>query len=154
MPEFTLDDVFGPREDDTETQNVGASQDVPTERTDKRTNWPAAEERIRGILDTWNELMQCWDWGPWERKRLVAGARDYVDAVGSDIVVLRDAFIYNREHGLTQSTPRSCITQARRLTAGPRKYTESEGEETEADRQKRQRYADELKNFQVPSGDL
>ena len=86
------------------------------------TNWPKAEERLRPLLDAWDDEMRYPRWTPFERKRILAGARDFA-ALTCDPEVLREAMSRMRNHGLTLTSPRSCITIGRQVLDARARFT-------------------------------
>ena len=95
-----LDDFFGPRE----TTQGG-------ELIVRRTNWPRAPERLRSILDAFEDVMGYHPQGQLQQS-WVAGARDYADNVGESALFVRAAAEYLQSKGLTVKSPRSLIAVA------------------------------------------
>ena len=78
------------------------------------TNWPNVEERLRGILDTFQE---CADFIPHEalRKQWIAGARNYVENVGERPDLIRPSIEYMQQRNLIIKSPGSLVTVALKL---------------------------------------
>jgi len=75
------------------------------------TNWPRAEERVRPVLDALEETMGFSPQGQL-RQTWIAGAREYVDNVGTRADLVGPVALYMQEHGLTVKSPRSLIAIA------------------------------------------
>ncbi len=97
-----LETWFGPR------QAIDKAQAKPTQ-------WPKAEERLRDILDTFCDVRGFMPSSPFERKQLIAGARDFVDSLGERPDLLREAMhdYHARGKGYMVATPRSLISWCR-----------------------------------------
>ena len=78
-----------------------------------RTQWPKVEERLRKVLDTFCDVRGFMPSSPFERKQLVAGARDFVDSVGERPDLLREAMLYLQPRQIVVASPRSCISYCR-----------------------------------------
>jgi len=79
-----------------------------------RTRFPRAEPNIRDLCDVFaNET--GWELDGHTRKVIVAGARDFEQAIGNKPSLLRGALLYMRTKRITFSSPRSCITIAREI---------------------------------------
>lgn len=109
-----LDRVFGPRRErtDEERQN-GFSRGGGT-------NYPEAEERIREVLDKWDQITGFHPDRTDKKVRSVlkSAARDFVNAIGERPDLLEAAIGLMRKKGLVPSTPRSAISFARELKQG------------------------------------
>jgi len=95
-----LDDYFGPK-------------GKPVKLTAVKTAWPAAPERIRGILDYWEKLvgfhpnsvqvMRVWKGGAWE----------WVDCYGEDSLALLDRAVrHAQRNNILLKSPGSCVNWA------------------------------------------
>lgn len=95
------------------------------------TNWPSVEERIREVLD---EFTDCQGYIPQDnftKKRWIAGARDFVEAIGESPRLLRAAWEFyldidfERRQKIIISTPRSLIEMARKCRDNKREDPDS-----------------------------
>lgn len=100
---MTLDDFFGPRD-----------PAKPGYRA-KPTNWPHAQERLRAVLDAFEEAVDYHPRAEAVRTAWMAGARAFTDEFGEDGELVKRAYRKMMNAGLTVATPRSLITMARKL---------------------------------------
>jgi hypothetical protein len=110
---MTLDDFFGPRQttdgsDMTNKPHKSGYRAVPT-------NWPHAQERLRAVLDAFEEAVDYHPRAEAVRTAWMAGARAFTDEFGEDGELVKRAYRKMMNAGLTVATPRSLITMARRL---------------------------------------
>ena len=91
----------------------------------KRVEMPAAQQThfgrypdVQSLCDTFLEEM---DWGHdlYTIQQVVAGARDFVLAIGNEPKLLLHTIKKMKREKLNISSPRSCITLARNMTPDP-----------------------------------
>jgi hypothetical protein len=92
-----------------------------------RTRFPHVEEGVRDLCDTF-AIETGWTLDAHTRKAIIAGARDFERAIGDRPDLLRQAMAEMKSKRLTFSSPRSCITVARKLAehSKPTSYIDGE----------------------------
>jgi hypothetical protein len=123
------------------------------------STWGRYEERVMFCCEAFEKICRSYGFTGEVDKRLAkewaAGARDWLESFGEDWQLLGEAVDEMRKQHppLIVASPRSCIKVAREekqwrprfeTEAGRQSFAErlTEPEETDADRQARQRYAD------------
>lgn len=111
----TLDDWFGPKPE--------RSNDLSA----RPTLFPHCEANIRDLCDAFARETE-WHLDVYTRKTIMAGARDFYEAIGDRPDLLRDALRQMKRMTLSFSSPRSCITVARQIIDRNKPTSYIEGE--------------------------